>query len=308
MAGRILVILGQVGTLFIMMGVGYLLGKIKAVNDQGLGSLTYIMTRVCLPCAVIRSLMVDSSPEFLRSIGFSFVLILGITLVAALVSTLLFRSRDPKQRPVLQEGAIYGNAAFLGIALVQTVFGDGAVIYATLIVIVETIFLLVHSPLAMSDGKFSIKSVLLTPGVIAFAIGLVRLLLNISLPGPISSSLTSLAGMNSPLAMLIVGIQMSKADLRTTFTQVSLYSCAFIKLIAQPLLILLVLLPLHLDPLITCTIVICKATMQSAVLSVFAEDYGCDSKLASQLIALSSILMIATLPVITVIAQFATGM
>ena len=47
--------------------------------------------------------------------------------------------------------------------------------------------------------------------------------------------------------------------------------------------------------------------MQSAVLSVFAGDYGCDAKLASQLIALSSILMIATLPVITVIAQMAAG-
>ena len=304
---RILIILAQVGTLFIMMGVGFLLGRLKAVTDQGLGSLTYILTRVCLPCAVIRSLMVDSSPEFLKSIAFSFGLITAITMVAALISTRLFRGRDPKQRPVLQEGAIYGNAAFMGIALVQAVLGEEAVIYASLIVIVETIFLLIHSPLAMSDGSFSIKKVLLTPGVIAFVLGMIRLLMGITLPGPINSSMASLAGMNSPLAMLIVGIQISRADLKTTFTQVSLYSCAFIKLIAQPLLILLILLPLHLDPLITCTIVICKGTMQSAVLSVFAGDYGCDAKLASQLIALSSILMIATLPVITVIAQMAAG-
>ena len=304
---RILIILSQVSTLFIMIGVGYLLGKIKAVTDQGLGSLTFIMTRVCLPCAVIRSLMVDSSPEFLRSIAFSFGLVTAITLAAALISTRLFRKRDSKQRPVLQEGAIYGNAAFMGIALVQAVFGEGAVIYATVIVIVETIFLLIHTPMVMSDGKFSIRSVLLTPGVIAFAIGMARLLLGITLPGPINSGLASLAGMNSPLALLIVGIQISKADLKTTFTQASLYSCAFIKLIAQPLIILLILMPLHLDPLITCTIVICKGTMQSAILSVFAQDYGCDSKLASQLIALSSILMIATLPVITVVAQLAAG-
>ena len=161
---RILIILSQVSTLFIMIGVGYLLGKIKAVTDQGLGSLTFIMTRVCLPCAVIRSLMVDSSPEFLRSIAFSFGLVTAITLAAALISTRLFRKRDSKQRPVLQEGAIYGNAAFMGIALVQAVFGEGAVIYATVIVIVETIFLLIHTPMVMSDGKFSIRSVLLTPG------------------------------------------------------------------------------------------------------------------------------------------------
>ena len=43
---RILIILSQVSTLFIMIGVGYLLGKIKAVTDLGLGSLTFIMTRV----------------------------------------------------------------------------------------------------------------------------------------------------------------------------------------------------------------------------------------------------------------------
>ena len=307
MLAQIWIVTGQVLTLFLMIGVGFAISRLKKIKDSSIPDITWLMTRVSLPCAIIRSLMVDNSPEFLRSISYAFVVITVITLAAAFLSQLCYRKRAKEQRTVLQMGMVYGNSAFMGIALVQAVLGEGAVIYATLIVIVETILMLLQCELTMSEGKPSIRKALLTPGVIGFVIGMTRLLLNIKLPAPITSTITTMSGMNTPLAMIIVGMQMGKVDLRTIFTQKDLYSCALFKLVLQPAALSLLLLPVGLAPIAYSTIVICKGTTQAAVIAAYAQDHGQDAVLGSQLIALTSILQILTLPLIAVLARVLGG-
>lgn len=303
MLQQVFLILVQVFTLFIMIGAGYLVGKRKKIKESGISGLVYLMTHVSLPCAIIKSLTVAGSPELLKSIGYAFFVIIVITTLMAAASLLLYRKHEKAQRTVLQIGCVYGNSAFIGIALVQAVLGDNAVIYATLIVIVETIHMLLYCELTMTNGKFLIWKALLTPGVIGFVIGLAGLLLNITFPTPIHSAIVTMSGMNTPLAMLIVGIQMSKADIKTVFNQKDLYSCALIKLVVQPIILAHVMLPLQLPIIAYRTIVICKGTTQSAVLSAYAQDYGQDARLGSQLIALTSIMQIVTLPLITALTQ-----
>lgn len=201
-------------------------------------------------------------------------------------------------------GTVYSNSAFMGIALVQAVLGDEAIIYATLIMIVETIYMLIHCELTMSQGgKPSVKKALVNPGVIGFLIGLFLMLGRISLPGPVASTVHTMGNMNTPLAMILVGMQIAKIDLKSLFNQKVLYIVAAIKLIVLPVILLPVLRPLGLSTVAFCAIIICKGTTQPAVLSVYAADHKQDGVLGAQIVALTTVLQIVTLPLIAALTQ-----
>ncbi len=308
MLQQIFIVFKQVLTLFLMIGVGFLLGRKKKIKESSQPDIIFIMTRVALPCAIIRSMSLDATPEFLRSIGFATLIIVAVTIASAVISLFLFRSYPQEQRSVLQMGTVYSNSAFMGIALVQAVLGDEAIIYATLIMIVETIFMLIHCEITMSQGgKPNLKKAFLTPGVIGFAVGLVLMLTHIALPGPIASTINTMGGMNTPLAMILVGLQIAKVDLRTVFNQRNLYIVAAVKLVILPAVMLVALRPLGLAAIAYSAIVICKGTTQPAVLSVYAADHKQDGVLGAQLVALTTILQIVTLPILAAITQVVVG-
>lgn len=304
MLQQVLIVFTQVLTLFLMIGVGFVVGRCKKIKESSQPDITWLMTRVSLPCAIMKSMSLDATPEFLKSIGFATLIITAVTLLAAAVSLLLFRSRRQEQRSVLQMGIVYSNSAFMGIALVQAVLGDEAIIYATLIMIVETVLMLLHCEVTMSQGgKPNLKKAFLTPGVIGFVIGLILMLTRVTLPGPVTSTINTMAGMNTPLAMILVGLQIAKVDLRSVFTQKALYIIAFIKLIVTPVVLLFVLKPLGLGAIAYSAIVICKGTTQPAVLSVYAADHKQDAVLGAQIVALTTILQIITLPLVAALTQ-----
>ena len=304
MLQQVIIVFTQVLTLFLMIGVGFAIGRTKKIKESSQPDIIWLMTRVALPCAIIKSMSLDATPEFLKSIGFATLIIVAITLLAAFISLLLFRGHKQEQRSVLQMGIVYSNSAFMGIALVQAVLGDEAIIYATLIMIVETIFMLVHCEITMSQGgKPDLKKAFLTPGVIGFVIGLVLMLTRVSLPGPITSTINTMGNMNTPLAMILVGLQIAKVDLKSVFTQKNLYIIAIIKLIVTPVVLLFLLKPLGLGAIAYSAIVICKGTTQPAVLSVYAADHKQDGILGAQIVALTTILQIVTLPLIAALTQ-----
>lgn len=309
MPQQVFIVFCQVLALFLMIGIGFLLGRAKKIKPASQPDITYMMTRVALPCAIIKSMTaLDATPEFLRSIGYATLLITGITLISAVVSLLMFRSYAQEQRSVLQMGTVYSNSAFMGIALVQAVLGDSAVIYATLIMIVETIMMLVHCEMTMSQGgRPDFKKAIANPGVIGFIIGLILMLGRIPLPGPIASTVNNMGNMNTPLAMILVGLQIAKVDLKTVFNQSKLYIIAAIKLVVMPLILLVALRPFGLSTVAFCAIVICKGTTQPAVLSVYAADHKQDAVLGAQIVALTTILQVVTLPLIAALTQVFGG-
>lgn len=112
-----------------------------------------------------------------------------------------------------------------------------------------------------------------------------------------------MADLNSPLAMIVIGGQIAGADLAATFTQRRLYAASAIKLVAIPAALMLVLLPLRLDPMLYCATVILTATPAAGATGIFAQRFGQDTTTAAQYITLSTLLSIITLPIFAVLAQ-----
>ncbi len=98
----------------------------------------------------------------------------------------------------------------------------------------------------MSEEKaqktgFNPKWLILNPRVASVLLGLPLFFFKIKLPSLISVPVNYVAGLNTPLAMIMFGTYLSKTNLKTMFLRKDTYLAALLKLIVLPAIILAVL-------------------------------------------------------------------
>lgn len=61
-----LIVIEQITVLFFLMLTGYLLGKLKWIDDEASGQISRLLLQVALPCVIIRSLQVPFTRQLFR--------------------------------------------------------------------------------------------------------------------------------------------------------------------------------------------------------------------------------------------------
>lgn len=306
MLGHLFVVLGQVGTLFLLMGVGYVLGRKKWLNQEGTAQMSTLLLYIVAPCIIIRALQIDRTPELLSTLGTSAVIMAGSYLLFIAGSFLLFRRQPPDRQVVLRFGGIYGNVGFMGLPLIQAALGQEAVLLCVVGIVIFNIFQWSHGATVMG-GKASLQRMILNPGTVAVAVGMAFYLASVRLPDPALKAVGYLADLNTPLAMVVIGAQMSGVNIKTTFSQPALYGSAAVKLLLAPTVTAALLLPLRLDFMLYCVCVVLAATPTAGMTSIFAQRFERDTATAAQLVTLTTLLSAFTLPVFLVLAQRLAG-
>ncbi len=307
MFDRFIVVLFQVITLFMMSGVGFILGRLKIITEHGTKELSNVIIRVSTPCIILNTFQMDYDRDLLVLLGTGTLAILGSYIVFILVSKLFFRKKEEGTKAILQFGCVYGNVGSMGIPLITAVLGSSHVIFAVLGVAVFNLIIYTHGAMLMGGRKaVSARNLATNMVVIALVVGLICMFLRIRFPEPIFNALTYLGNLNSPLFMLIIGAQLSRADFRTIFTKPLFYAVCAIKQLLIPLIAALLLVPFHLDKEFYVAIIILFGTPVATSTGIFAERYGRNVAYAAQLVSLSTLLSILTLPVIAVMAEYLT--
>lgn len=304
MVHNLLLIAGQVVTLFLLMAVGFFFAKRGMLTGDGVAQMTHLLLYVVAPCVVIDSLAgAERTPELIRSILWCLPALAVSYLVYALLSQFLYPNLPPDTRACLRMGTVYGNTGFMGIPLISGVLGQGALPYCTVALGVFNVVSWTHGAILMGGREnASLKKAVLNPGVIGCAVGYFLFFSGLALPGPIGSTMGYLAGLNTPLAMVVIGAQMAESDLPRTFRRGDLWLASLAKLAALPALTMVLLLPFRLSALAYQTLVILSACPTAGVTSIFAQRFNRDPASAAQLVTLSTLLSIATLPVAAVLA------
>ena len=123
----------------------------------------------------------------------------------------------------------------------------------------------------------------------------------------VDSAVGFLADLNTPLAMIVIGAQMAGADLKRSFTSPRLYGVAAFRLLAAPLVPMLCLLPLRLDPMLYCANIILCAVPVAGATGMLAQRFEQDTAVAAQMVTLTTLLSGLTLPLMAVAAQSLSG-
>ncbi|MCI8510467.1 MAG: AEC family transporter [Lachnospiraceae bacterium] len=291
-----IILLKQICIMFLLIAVGILLVKKNYLSEQGGKDLGTILLRAVIPCVVIKSYITEYSPKRAGELAVAIGLALLALAVAFAVSYLFFGTRER----IENFGAAFCNVGFIGIPLVQAVLGDGGVFYLAGFIALLNIFQWTYGVLIMTGDRNAIrlKTIVTNPVVISFVIGMLLFFLRIPVPQVVMSTLSNMANLNTPLAMIILGTYLAKMSWREIFTAKSAYVCVFVRLIVIPVATLLALLFIPgVNPEIKRVILIGCSTPVGSNIAIFAKQYEKDYKLSVVVVCLSTLLCIVTVPV-----------
>lgn len=308
MLSNLLTVTGQVATLFLMMAVGFVLGRAGKMTEAGRSQMSYLLLYIVCPCVMVDCFLVERTPALTQEVAVGSAAALACYLLFFAVSLLFFRRQPADARDTLRFAAVYGNIGFMGLPLVQSILGEEALVYGALALLAFNLTSWTLGVLIMGGrAAFSLRRAVLNPGVVGIGLGLLCFLSGLRFPSPVGAALSFLSDLNTPLAMVVIGAQMAWADLKATFRDGRLYAAAACKLIALPVFTALVLLPFRLDPLLYSSLVILAATPTGGTASMFAQQFGRDAVCGAQVITITTLLSIFTLPCCAVMARLLGG-
>lgn len=296
----------QVLILFILMAIGFVLGKTGLIGEAGSKNMSSLVMYAVTPCMMIsafqRELISSDFHGFLTLLLMS----LGIHAAVILLATLLVRDKDISRQRTLRFATVFSNCGFMGYPLMTAILGPIGVFYGSAYVTVFHLLTWTWGVFNMTGdrSRLKLRPILLNPGVLSVVIALSLYLLQITVPELLMKPINYMAALNTPIPMIVVGYQLSRANFSAALKGVSSWVTLLLRLVVIPLLALGLCLTLGLPKDITTVIVICCATPPAALLSMFAAKFETDTALASSVVSVQTALSVLTMPLIVGLAQY----
>jgi predicted permease len=269
---------------------------------KGSKDIASLLVYLVIPTVIVNSFCVERSAAKVVELAQStLIAAVGIG-IAMVISALIF-----KKDPVANFGGAFSNAGFIGIPLVQAAFGDEAVFWIVGTVALINMLQWSYGVRVITGEKSAtgIRHLLMNPILVSIAIGLFLFMTNIGvqLPEVCKTTLAGISSLNAPLAMIVLGSYLAQADLRKTVTSLHLYWISTVRLLIIPAVTLAVFsfIPFRQDMILT--IFIAAATPIGANVAVYAQLYDRDYPYACQTVVLTTLLSIATLPLMLMAAD-----
>lgn len=291
--------LNQIVVMFLLILIGYICYKTKLIDEATNKKLSDILLNLINPIVILVSYQRDANIEVMKGLLISFVLAAVTHFFGILASYTLIRKKHSDN--VLERfSCIYTNCGFMGIPIVGGMFGSEGVFYLTAYITVFNIFVWTQGVTMMvgkQDKKMLLKT-LISPTIIAVFIGLILFIAQIKLPDVMNQALNSISATNTPFAMLVAGVTIAQTNIVKIFSKVRIYYVCFIKLLVIPVLLLLIYSRFSMDKIVITTALLASACPTGATGTLFAIKYGKNAYYASELFAITSLLSLATIPLV----------
>ena len=286
----------QIITLYLLMAAGYVLGKVKLIDDRGSLCISNLVMYVVSPCMMLVAFQRPLERELLHE----FVIMLGVALLLHAAFIVLSR------RSLLLFGSVFTNCGFMGYPLMAALFGTIGVFYGSAYVVVFTFLSWTYGIYAMTGDRSQLKlrPLFMNPGVISIVLAMALFLLQITLPEILMVPITYLADLNTPLPMVVVGYQLSHADFRAALRGAGSWVSLLLRLVAFPLLTLGICLALDLDSRLTVITVIAASAPPAALMSMFSAKFKLDTALASSTVSVQTAFSALTMPLMVSLANY----
>ena len=294
----ILILARQILQMFLLGALGFFLFRGKKVSQEGSRALGNILIYLALPATIINGFLVERTAEHLLGILYSAIGAAVLLLVSMLISRAFFR-RDA----IAAFAGAFSNPGFFGIPLIIASVGQGAVFYVACFVAFLNIgqwtygvSLLTGQPLRQG---LQWKKLIRAPFIIAILTGLTLFLAQVRLPAVLSGCLTTVASLNTPLAMFTVGIYLAQTDILRMLRHREVYLVAAVRLLVIPLLslLLLSLVPQAYHDM-KLALLLATACPVGSNVAVYAHLHQKDYPYAVETVVISTLFSILTLPAV----------
>lgn len=283
--------------IFALIGVGFLVRKLDLVSQQGQKSLTNLVIYVILPCNILKAFL-SADVSAIQNDGI-WVLVISLLFHIFCIGygRLVFRRPPEGERNCRRFAALCSNAGFLGNPVAEGLYGLEGLALAN-IYLIPMRALMWSSGIAIFSGshdwKSTAKKVLTHPCIIAVELGVLGMLLHVQLPKFLLQPLSYLSSCNTAMSMLIIGMILSRLELRQ-FLDRSVLLLSLHRLIILPALVYLACLLLPVSSMARSICVLLAAMPVAANTSILADKYDSNSLYATKLVIVSTLFSIPTI-------------
>ena len=297
-----MVLLQQMGILFVYMMIGYVACK-KEYFDQEFGKkLSWLVVNVANPMLAISAVV--NNEEQIAKKDFYVTVLLAICFYAffLILAQILPRLIGVQKSDI----GVYKMMTTLNIIrnkcfpMIAAAYGNGALIYAVPFSIMFNILCYTWGIQTLCGGgeKGNWKRII-NIGTISGIISIVLFFMQIPVPIMICSLSAGLCNLTGPLSMLVIGISIAAMELKDLFTDVKLLKFALIKLLAVPVAAMLLVCQVIDNRLICEVFLVMMATPAASMCAMLSQQYGGDYELAAKGVALTTILSVVTMPIVS---------
>lgn len=302
-----MLLLQQMIVLFILMILGYFMRKKDIISDEMCKSISWIVVNIANP-AMILSGSVNSEngiagEELLMTMALAVGIFAGLIIISLIIPIVL---RVPgKSAGVYRVMTIFSNIGFMGFPVISALYGTEALLYASVFLIPFNLLIYTYGILALksNDGqkeKLDLKKVL-NIGVLCSILSIILSFVQIPMPSFVKTTISTLSNLTAPLSMMVIGASMATIDIRKLFMDTKLLLFAVLKLVVIPVAGLFFLKTFIYSEMLLGVCMVMIATPVASMTAMLAQQYDGDYELASRSVALTTILSVVTMPLVSII-------
>ena len=303
-----ILLMQQIVQLFLMIFMGYLIVKTGLVRDDDSKVLSKIILYLIVPCVIINAFQVDYTTDTVKGLLIAFaasVMTQVILLVVISVAGRLLHLNEVEVASVY-----YSNSGNLIVPIVTFILGQEWVLYGCVFMSVQLVFLWTHCKKIISrEASYDWKKIILNINMLSIFIGVILFFTGIRLPEIIGNTLASVGTMIGPASMIVTGMLFAGMNLKQIFANKRVYFITFLRLIAVPLIALVLIKFSNLASFsadgnkIMLIVFLAIITPSASTVTQMCQVYGNDSKYASAINVMTTLLSIITMPVMVMLFQ-----
>lgn len=292
--------------IFLLAVLGALFRKTGKIDDRFVDTADWLMFKIALPVMLFQEVAGSSLSDSL-DLKLILFLIVSVTLSFLLTSVVVSVTvRDRSKRGALIQGCCRSNFAILGVPIAVNMFGDigGETIAIAMPFVIlmfntySVIILTVYS--GDSDKRLDrgtvigiLKNIATNPLIIGILLGVVFLLAKIPIPAAADKTLTYLANLTTPLALISLGANFRMESLkgRVGYALIG----ALTKTVILPAAAVTAAALIGLRGPSLGVVLICFGAPTAVSSYIMAKKMGNDHELAAQILLLSTLFCVLTI-------------
>ena len=301
MLDSFMVAFNAVAPFLILLGIGFASVRLKLADRDFMNRLNTLNYRLFFPFLMFNNVY-GATPENMPSVKLMLTGVVSVTLLVVLLVIIVPRIvKENPRRGVVIAGIFRSNFIIYGIPLTTYVFGEErSSVCGMMILIMVSLFNIagvIVLEMFREGGKVKLMPLLLgivrNPLLQGCVIGLLFYLFRIRLPAFIASPVSSLAGMATTLALVVLGANLRFEELKRNSRTVSVVLA--IRLVFLPLVMVAFAYCIGLRGVELFLILMIFGTPVATSSYPMAVNMGGDGPLAGQLVFVSTVASLATI-------------
>jgi len=288
--------------LFIIMLIGVLLGKMKVINSESRSTISFLIINVSMPMLIVSSSNLEFNEQTKNESMWLIIMSVAAFFFSILLAQLIFKKAVPRC------ATVFSNAGYMGLPVLNSILGPKGLFLGAIFQMVFHLFTWTYGiSLFTKSNKFkdSLKK-MINPSLIAVAIAIVLMFTGWKMPDTIQTVLKMMGELTTPLSMLLIGATLAQVSLKEVIKLKQIYVVTALRLLIIPAFVLLFLLFPSIPKISVYVVFVINAMPSAAITGILAMKYNNDEKLASSIVAFSTLISIITLFLITNVFDIAT--